>query len=365
MGACMSTNNAEEEQKEEARHRQVFRLRYRGERVLLLRVCNVSHYTTSDFQAGFFDEVSRTCAPGYLPNEMDVLRARTKTTGIYEARFQMRALSIHLEAFSHYPADGAGRDFCHPVVSMCAVHLGVASRNSVAMGIVVIGNWPRGRGERALECRPFRHYWMAYAQLVMQTGCNIAVGVATMTTSLSTSGLDPITTIPEVESDPETQYEFVDQTQHVDAALTSYWVFHPSISGSGSRTQRSHTASGSECGSRSSSQTAGISEGAVFAEVQVKNVKESDDAANAMVDAFKLYKQEPPESSMRMLKFSIQKYCKTGDLGRSGRCRCAADKPREGQLLGWNFFASLVGSSRDRSPQIAPGQLFPHLLRRK
>ncbi|KAI1434529.1 G protein alpha subunit [Xylaria sp. CBS 124048] len=44
----------------------------------------------------FFDEVERICAPDYLPNEMDVLRARTKTTGIYETRFQMGALSIHM-----------------------------------------------------------------------------------------------------------------------------------------------------------------------------------------------------------------------------------------------------------------------------
>ncbi|KAK9776577.1 putative G protein alpha subunit [Seiridium cardinale] len=44
----------------------------------------------------FFDEVQRICAPDYLPNEMDVLRARTKTTGIYETRFQMGALSIHM-----------------------------------------------------------------------------------------------------------------------------------------------------------------------------------------------------------------------------------------------------------------------------
>ncbi|KAI0470169.1 G protein alpha subunit [Xylaria cf. heliscus] len=44
----------------------------------------------------FFDEVQRICAPEYLPNEMDVLRARTKTTGIYETRFQMGALSIHM-----------------------------------------------------------------------------------------------------------------------------------------------------------------------------------------------------------------------------------------------------------------------------
>ncbi|KAF2154250.1 guanine nucleotide binding protein, alpha subunit [Myriangium duriaei CBS 260.36] len=44
----------------------------------------------------FFDEVKRICAPGYIPTEQDVLRARTKTTGIYETRFQMGQLSIHM-----------------------------------------------------------------------------------------------------------------------------------------------------------------------------------------------------------------------------------------------------------------------------
>ncbi|KAK0388539.1 hypothetical protein NLU13_4782 [Sarocladium strictum] len=44
----------------------------------------------------FFQEVSRIVAPDYLPNEMDVLRARTKTTGIYETRFQMGQLSMHM-----------------------------------------------------------------------------------------------------------------------------------------------------------------------------------------------------------------------------------------------------------------------------
>ncbi|KAF7546410.1 hypothetical protein G7Z17_g8454 [Cylindrodendrum hubeiense] len=44
----------------------------------------------------FFQEVMRIVAANYLPNEMDVLRARTKTTGIYETRFQMGQLSIHM-----------------------------------------------------------------------------------------------------------------------------------------------------------------------------------------------------------------------------------------------------------------------------
>jgi len=44
----------------------------------------------------FFQEADRIVAPDYLPTEMDVLRARTKTTGIYETRFQMGQLSIHM-----------------------------------------------------------------------------------------------------------------------------------------------------------------------------------------------------------------------------------------------------------------------------
>ncbi|RDA90147.1 hypothetical protein CP533_2204 [Ophiocordyceps camponoti-saundersi (nom. inval.)] len=44
----------------------------------------------------FFQEAMRIVKPDYLPNEMDVLRARTKTTGIYETRFQMGQLSIHM-----------------------------------------------------------------------------------------------------------------------------------------------------------------------------------------------------------------------------------------------------------------------------
>ncbi|EMC96371.1 hypothetical protein BAUCODRAFT_70713 [Baudoinia panamericana UAMH 10762] len=44
----------------------------------------------------FFDEVKRIAAPDYIPTEADVLRARTKTTGIYETRFQMNQLSIHM-----------------------------------------------------------------------------------------------------------------------------------------------------------------------------------------------------------------------------------------------------------------------------
>ncbi|KAF2859788.1 guanine nucleotide binding protein, alpha subunit [Piedraia hortae CBS 480.64] len=44
----------------------------------------------------FFTNVQRLISPDYVPTESDVLRARTKTTGIYETRFQMGQLSIHM-----------------------------------------------------------------------------------------------------------------------------------------------------------------------------------------------------------------------------------------------------------------------------
>ena len=45
-------------------------------------------------ERSFFDEVLRIAGPDYIPIEADVLRARTKTTGIYETRFKMGQLSI-------------------------------------------------------------------------------------------------------------------------------------------------------------------------------------------------------------------------------------------------------------------------------
>lgn len=49
----------------------------------------------------FFDEVERIADPNYIPIESDVLRARTKTTGIYETRFTMGQLSIQYVALKH------------------------------------------------------------------------------------------------------------------------------------------------------------------------------------------------------------------------------------------------------------------------
>lgn len=55
-----------------------------------------SEFYLMDSAPYFFDEANRISAPEYIPVEADVLRARTKTTGIYETRFTMGSLSIHM-----------------------------------------------------------------------------------------------------------------------------------------------------------------------------------------------------------------------------------------------------------------------------
>ena len=55
-----------------------------------------SEFYLMDSAPYFFDEVRRIAASDYIPTEADVLRARTRTTGIYETRFLMGALSIHM-----------------------------------------------------------------------------------------------------------------------------------------------------------------------------------------------------------------------------------------------------------------------------
>jgi guanine nucleotide-binding protein subunit alpha len=69
-------------------------------RILLDGLCTLVWLTHSSLErtmltaTSFFDEVGRIAAPDYVPHEADVLRARTKTTGIYETRFSMGQLSI-------------------------------------------------------------------------------------------------------------------------------------------------------------------------------------------------------------------------------------------------------------------------------
>lgn len=55
-----------------------------------------SEFYLMDSATYFFGNIRKIGAPDYVPDEADVLRARTKTTGISETRFNMGQLSIHM-----------------------------------------------------------------------------------------------------------------------------------------------------------------------------------------------------------------------------------------------------------------------------
>ncbi|TFK45405.1 guanine nucleotide binding protein, alpha subunit [Heliocybe sulcata] len=55
-----------------------------------------SEFYLMDSASYFFSEVLRIGTASYLPTETDVLRARAKSTGITETRFNMGQLSIHM-----------------------------------------------------------------------------------------------------------------------------------------------------------------------------------------------------------------------------------------------------------------------------
>jgi len=63
------------------------------------------HSVTSFTFASFFNNVLRIGAPGYVPDETDVLRVRQKSVGITETRFNMGQLSCvsSLLSLSLYP----------------------------------------------------------------------------------------------------------------------------------------------------------------------------------------------------------------------------------------------------------------------
>ncbi|CAK9785192.1 G-alpha-domain-containing protein [Cutaneotrichosporon oleaginosum] len=55
-----------------------------------------SEFYLMDSATYFFSNLDRISSAEYVPNENDVLRARSKTTGISETRFNMGQLSIHM-----------------------------------------------------------------------------------------------------------------------------------------------------------------------------------------------------------------------------------------------------------------------------
>lgn len=55
-----------------------------------------SEFYIMDSAPYFFNNVRRISDPDYIPSVNDILRARIKTTGIYETRFEMGGLNIHM-----------------------------------------------------------------------------------------------------------------------------------------------------------------------------------------------------------------------------------------------------------------------------
>ncbi|KAI0013285.1 TPR-like protein [Xylariaceae sp. FL0662B] len=64
------------------------------------------------------------------------------------------------------------------------------------------------------------------------------------------------------------------------------------------------------------------------AEVQRNQLKEPDDAANTLVDAFKVYRKDNPEDAVRCLEFAVNQYCKKGNFRRA-----AQHKENMGEVL--------------------------------
>lgn len=65
----------------------------KGVRKCFLRA---NEYQLNDSAGYFLNSLQRISAPGYIPNQQDVLRTRVKTTGIVETKFRYRGLSFKL-----------------------------------------------------------------------------------------------------------------------------------------------------------------------------------------------------------------------------------------------------------------------------
>ncbi|XP_048781878.1 guanine nucleotide-binding protein G(t) subunit alpha-2 isoform X1 [Lagopus muta] len=55
-----------------------------------------AEYQLNDSAAYYLNQLDRITAPGYLPNEQDVLRSRVKTTGIIETKFSVKDLNFRM-----------------------------------------------------------------------------------------------------------------------------------------------------------------------------------------------------------------------------------------------------------------------------
>ena len=57
---------------------------------------NGAEYHLNDSAKYYLDDLERICAPGYEPNDQDILRSRVKTTGIVETTFQVDKLTYRM-----------------------------------------------------------------------------------------------------------------------------------------------------------------------------------------------------------------------------------------------------------------------------
>ncbi|KAJ9131604.1 Alpha-soluble NSF attachment protein, partial [Coniochaeta hoffmannii] len=68
------------------------------------------------------------------------------------------------------------------------------------------------------------------------------------------------------------------------------------------------------------------------AQISIKNLNEPDDAANMMVDAFKVYRTESPEDAARCLESAIDRYCAKGNFRRAASHKESLGEVYEQQL---------------------------------
>ncbi len=67
-------------------------------------------------------------------------------------------------------------------------------------------------------------------------------------------------------------------------------------------------------------QTLGREAGQAFekaAQIQSNQLKEPDDAANTLVDAYKAYRKDSPQDAARCLNVAINQYCAKGNFRRA------------------------------------------------
>ncbi|KAL6074112.1 Guanine nucleotide-binding protein G(i) subunit alpha-2 [Balamuthia mandrillaris] len=57
---------------------------------------NSSAFQLNDSTEYFYQELDRIAQPGYIPNEMDMLRVRKKTTGVIEAKFESGGINFRM-----------------------------------------------------------------------------------------------------------------------------------------------------------------------------------------------------------------------------------------------------------------------------